>query len=106
MDFPSEKQIAAHQAKLDELIAALDGVAQRRYAAVNTGPAVYVALELDQRIILLQYTARNLERIIRGERLGFPEGGIAEFEQRRQQRDLATLQRKARSLGLPLVPAA
>jgi|SRR5580692_8107093 transposase len=32
--------------------------------------------------------------------------GTAEFEQRRQQRDLATLQRKARSLGLQLVPAA
>jgi hypothetical protein len=29
--------------------------------------------------------------------------GTAEFEQRRQQRDLATLQRKARSLGLQLV---
>ena len=32
--------------------------------------------------------------------------GTAEFEQRRQQPDLATLQRKARSLGLQLVPAA
>jgi transposase len=32
--------------------------------------------------------------------------GTAEFEQRRQERDLATLQRKARSLGLQLVPAA
>jgi transposase len=32
--------------------------------------------------------------------------GTAEFEQRRQQRDLATLQRKVRSLGLQLVPAA
>ena len=32
--------------------------------------------------------------------------GTAEFEQRRQQRELATLQRKARSLGLQLVPAA
>jgi transposase len=32
--------------------------------------------------------------------------GTAEFEQRRQQRDLATRQRKARSLGLQLVPAA
>jgi transposase len=32
--------------------------------------------------------------------------GTAEFEQRKQQRDLATLQRKARSLGLQLVPAA
>jgi transposase len=30
--------------------------------------------------------------------------GTAEFEQRRQQRDLATLQRKARSLGMQLVP--
>ena len=32
--------------------------------------------------------------------------GTAEFEQRRPQRDLATLQRKARSLGLQLLPAA
>ena len=30
--------------------------------------------------------------------------GTVEFEQRRQQRDLATLQRKARSLGMQLVP--
>jgi hypothetical protein len=36
-----------------------------------------VAIELNQRIIQLQYTARNLERIIRGEKLGFPEGGIS-----------------------------
>jgi chromosome segregation ATPase len=77
VDFPSEKQIAAHQAKLDELIAGLDGVAKRRLAAVNSGPGVYVALELDQRIIQLQYTVRNLENVIRGEKLGFPEGGIA-----------------------------
>ncbi len=32
--------------------------------------------------------------------------GTVEFEQRRQQRDLASLQRKARSLGMQLVPAA
>src|SRR5271167_4725154 len=32
--------------------------------------------------------------------------GTLEFEQRRQQRDLASLQRKARSLGMQLVPAA
>jgi transposase len=32
--------------------------------------------------------------------------GTVEFEQRRQQRDLAALQRKARSLGMQLVPAA
>ena len=31
--------------------------------------------------------------------------GTAAFEQRRQQRDLATLQRKARNLGMQLVPA-
>jgi len=31
--------------------------------------------------------------------------GTAEFERRSQQRDLATLQRKARSLGMQLVPA-
>jgi TetR/AcrR family transcriptional regulator, transcriptional repressor for nem operon len=37
----------------------------------------------------------------------YPERGCPlQFEQRRQQRDLATLQRKARSLGLQLVPAA
>jgi hypothetical protein len=30
--------------------------------------------------------------------------GTAAFEQRRQQRDLASLQRKARSLGMQLVP--
>lgn len=76
-DFPSEKQIAAHQAKLDALIAALDGVAKRRLAAVNSGPSPYVAIELDQRIVQLQYTARNLENVIRGGKLGFPEGGIS-----------------------------
>jgi transposase len=32
--------------------------------------------------------------------------GTVAFEQRRQQRDLASLQRKARSLGMQLVPAA
>ena len=32
--------------------------------------------------------------------------GSVEFEQRKQQRDLASLQRKARSLGMQLVPAA
>jgi hypothetical protein len=32
--------------------------------------------------------------------------GTAEFEQRREQRDFITLQRKARSLGMQLVPAA
>ena len=32
--------------------------------------------------------------------------GTAELEPRSQQRDLATLQRKARSLGMQLVPAA
>jgi hypothetical protein len=62
---------------LDELIAGLDRVAKRRHAAVESGPSTYVALDLDQRIIQLQYTARNLERIIRGEKLGFPEGGIS-----------------------------
>lgn len=77
VDFPSEKQIANHQARLDELIAGLDAVAKRRHAAVNSGPTVYVALELDQRIIQLQYTARNLESVIRGERLGYPEGGVS-----------------------------
>lgn len=76
MDFPSEQQIAAHQAKLDELIAGLDAVAKRRLAAVNSGPSPYVAIELDQRIIQLQYTARNLERAIRGEALGW-QGSVA-----------------------------
>jgi hypothetical protein len=32
--------------------------------------------------------------------------GTVEFERRRQQRDLASLQRKARGLGMQLVPAA
>lgn len=76
VDFPSEQQIAAHQAKLDELIKALDAVAQRRHAAVNSGPSPYVAIDLDQRIVQLQYTARNLENVIRGGKPGYPEGGI------------------------------
>jgi transposase len=32
--------------------------------------------------------------------------GAEEFERRRQQRDLASLQRRARNLGMQLVPAA
>jgi hypothetical protein len=32
--------------------------------------------------------------------------GTVEFERRRQQRDLASLQRRARDLGMQLVPAA
>ena len=32
--------------------------------------------------------------------------GTAEFERRRQQREFATLQRKARDLGMKLVPTA
>lgn len=76
VDFPSEQQIAAHQAQLDDLIAGLDGVAQRRLAAVNSGPSPYVAIALNEKIVQLQYTARNLESRIRGERLGYPEGGI------------------------------
>jgi hypothetical protein len=65
------------QKRLGQLVAARAQIAEKRHAIVVNGPGRLRAVELDQQLIALKYTARNLENVIRGEKLGFPEGGIS-----------------------------
>jgi chromosome segregation ATPase len=76
LDFPSPEELADWQSELDQLTAARDQVVAELRAIQDRAPSREYAIQLHQKIETLLYSQRNLEGILRGQRLDRWEGGI------------------------------
>ena len=77
-DFPSDEELANHEAELQRLIADRDALAgSLRTKQMERSRPVLEVLQLNNRLNGLRYTQQNLERKVRGEPIaGGWEGGI------------------------------
>ena len=79
VDFPTDAELAQWQTQLDRLQKEQLAVGQRAIDLQRERALpLQEILELDKRVIGLQHKARNLESIVRGEKIGgWAAGGIA-----------------------------